>query len=131
MESHTKRFLRIFLFSSATFLQYLQSSSSSSFSGHTPPFLPSHFFIQGSYLGSFGIFCNRGKRTRERVRRRAGFTAISSIHNTQQSESLSAASSARATLGAQNSDSAANYTLTHYKLRDDAHDDTRPLCGFF
>ena len=52
MESHTKRFLRIFLFSSATFLQYLQSSSSSSFSGHTPPFLPSHFFIQGSYSGS-------------------------------------------------------------------------------
>ena len=52
MESHTKRFLRIFLSSSATFLQYLQSSSSSSFSGHTPPFLPSHFFIQGSYSGS-------------------------------------------------------------------------------
>ena len=52
MESHTKRFLRIFLSSSATFLQYLQSSSSSSFSEHTPPFLPSHFFIQGSYSGS-------------------------------------------------------------------------------
>ena len=52
MESHTKKFLRIFLSSSATFLQYLQSSSSSSFSGHTPPFLPSHFFIQGSYSGS-------------------------------------------------------------------------------
>ena len=52
MESHTKRFLRIFLFSSAAFLQYLQSSSSSSFSGHTPPILPSHFFIQGSYSGS-------------------------------------------------------------------------------
>ena len=52
MESHTKRFLRIFLFSSATFLQYLRSSSSTSFSGHTPPFLPSHFFIQGSYSGS-------------------------------------------------------------------------------
>ena len=66
MESHTKRFLRIFLSSSATFLQYLQSSSSSSFSGHTPPFLPSHFFIQGSYSGSL-VFSALEEKEQESV----------------------------------------------------------------